>query len=469
MKKITTFFVSTMLTVCVFAQGKIEWVATTQSEPWQILRNDVTLTAATGAYDVKIETDKPLQTMEGFGTCFNELGWTSLSLLTSKDRDAIFKELFAPGAGANFTICRMPVAANDFSNNWYSYNETAGDFKMKNFSIAADMQTLIPFIKSAKKYNPVMQLWASPWSPPTWMKYNKHYALKNSKAIDNGLQPGQEGSEDADMFIQQEPYFKAYALYFEKFVKAYQQQGIKISMVMPQNEFKAVQIFPSCTWTAAGLAKFIRYLAPAMAATGTSVFFGTMNSGNEKLADTILTDPQINKYIKGIGLQWAGKEAIEGLHKRYPNLTIYQTEQECGDGKNDWAYAVYTWGLMKHYINNGANAYMYWNTALKQGGISTWGWQQNSLISVDTAAKTYTYNHEYYVMKHLSHYVMPGAKRLQTEGDTGNLLAFINPDKSVALVVFNDAANDKMVRMKIGNRMMNLLLKAASFNTVMIK
>ena len=63
------------------------------------------------------------------------------------------EELFFPEIGANFTICRMPVGANDFSRDWYSYNETEGDFEMEYFTIANDQQTLIPFIKGAQKYN----------------------------------------------------------------------------------------------------------------------------------------------------------------------------------------------------------------------------------------------------------------------------------------------------------------------------
>lgn len=60
--------------------------------------------------------------MEGFGACFNELGWTSLQALSENDRSAVFQ--FLPGRGANLTTCRMPVGANDFSRGWYSYDET---------------------------------------------------------------------------------------------------------------------------------------------------------------------------------------------------------------------------------------------------------------------------------------------------------------------------------------------------------
>lgn len=167
----------------------------------------------------------------------------------------------------------MPVGANDFSRDWYSYDETPGDFALQDFSIANDEQTLIPFIKSARQYQPNLKLWASPWSPPTWMKYNHHYAAAEVKPehcqqmptlADNGLKPEQAGKEGTNMFIQDDKYFTAYAFYFAKFIKAYRKQGIPISMVMPQNEFNSAQVFPSGAWTAAGLARFVGYLGPQM-------------------------------------------------------------------------------------------------------------------------------------------------------------------------------------------------------------
>jgi glucosylceramidase len=461
---------------------QVQWVSSSQDQQWKT-NNAIALKQTSANPDAEIDPSKYLQTIEGFGTCFNELGWTSLGLLSDKDRQGIMKELFTPGAGANFTICRMPVGANDFSRNWYSYDETGGDFEMKNFSIANDMETLVPFIKNAQMYNPGLKLWASPWSPPSWMKYNKHYASKSvlgntdfhseewgmyMKGINNGLQPDKEGKEGTDMFIQEDAYFKAYALYFSKFIDAYKKQGISIGMVMPQNEFNSAQVFPSCTWTAAGLAKFISYLGPVMKSKNVDVFFGTMERANDKLVDTILTSPESAPYVKGVGFQWAGKGAIPAIHQKYPGLTLYQSEQEWGNGKNDWKYAEYTWGLVKHYFSNGANAYMYWNTSLKQGSISTWGWKQNSLVSVDTASKTFHYNYDYYVMKHLSHFVKPGAKRLETKGSFNNLLAFENPDKSIAVILYNESSEDKKLTIGLGNQKISPLLKPNSFNTFLI-
>ncbi len=484
LNKIIGFFVLEMMASLSYSQTKVEWISSTQSEQWK-QKNEIVVSTASDLFDVEIKPNVTLQTIEGFGTCFNEVGWTSLSLLNEKDRENIFRELFSPGTGANFTICRMPIGANDFSRDWYSFDEQDGDFEMKNFSIANDKETLIPYIKSALKYNPDLKLWASPWSPPSWMKYNKHYALKSLQkgitnvksdewgidftGLDNGLKPELEGREGTDMFIQQEKYYQAYALYFSRFIKAYKAENINIGMVMPQNEFNSAQPFPSCTWTAKGLARFISYLGPQMNALNVKVFFGTMERPDERLVDTILQDALSSKYVKGVGFQWAGKDAIAGVHKKYPDLPLYQSEQECGNGKNDWKYAQYTWSLMKHYFNNWVSAYMYWNTSLNQNSISRWGWKQNSLVSVDPETKSYKYNFDYYVLKHISHFVKPGAKLLEPTGNYKNLLAFINPDQSVVIILQNENEKQYSISIKIGNEIISAVLEPDSFNTLQIK
>jgi glucosylceramidase len=452
---------------------KSEWISTTRQAQWIIEKQPVIHKSEDDA-DVEIITDQPLQVIEGFGACFNELGWISLNTLRLNDREAVLKELFKPDLGACFTICRMPVGANDFSLDWYSYNETEGDFRMKCFSIDNDLQTLVPFIINAKKYNPGIKIWASPWSPPSWMKYNKHYACAVSpgnldEKYQNGLEPDEQGKEGTNMFIQQNKYFKAYSRYFSKFIEEYRQKGIQISIVMPQNEFNSCQIFPSCTWTASGLAYFIgRYLGPEMKKQHVNIMFGTMERPAEALVDSILMDPLAGKYIHGVGFQWAGKNSIAGIHRRYPDLMLYQSEQECGDGKNDWEYCRYAWSLMKHYISNGANAYMYWNISLFKGGYSRWGWQQNSLVTVDTTNKSYHYNYEYYLMKHLSHFVLPGARLLSTTGSFGNLMAFMNPDSSIAIIMQNEKNTNESVCIEIGDKQFTPVLKPDSFNTILV-
>lgn len=474
MKSILSSLVCVLILSNAFAQNaRIELVATTETAPWQIQKVGISKKIINNP-DVVLLLHSELQTIEGFGACFNELGWTSLSELPKRDKNRILKELFQPNFGANFTICRMPVGANDFSRDWYSYNETAEDFGMTKFSISNDLETLVPFIKNALRYNPGLKIWASPWSPPSWMKWNKHYACRLSEPeldakFRNHLDSLKQGKEGTNMFIQDEKYLRAYALYFSKFIDAYNNQGIDIGMVMPQNEFNSCQIFPSCTWTASALTEFVgQYLGPTMKRKEVAIMFGTMERANEALVDTALLDKQAGQFIKGVGFQWAGKNAINGIHKRYPALQLYQSEQECGDGKNDWAYCNYAWSLMKHYFESGASAYMYWNISLEKGGYSRWGWQQNSLITVDSKNKSFQFNHEYYLMKHFSHFIKPGAKMIETTGGFKNLLAFINPDKSIVLVAQNETDKPVEIAVKVESSFVSVRLKPSSFNSIII-
>ena len=397
---------------------RLRLVTTTEASPWQ---NGAVFKPTFGWDTLNLNVD-PVRTlpasrpMEGFGGCFNELGWTSLHALSEPDRESVLHELFDPAAGARLTYCRMPIGANDFATGAYSYDETEGDFDLKHFSIEHDKPTLIPFIRAAQRYQPKLSLWASPWTPPSWMKRNHFYAeakpFSGMGMNDNGIRPDQIGHEGEDMFIQEPRYLDAYARYFGRFIDAYRAEGIPVRMVMPQNEFNSAQSFPSCTWTAEGLARFLHYLGPEMQTRGVDVYFGTLERGNPKLLETVMADKNAARFIKGVGTQWAGKNALPAIHRGFPGLAIYQSEQECGDGSNAWSYTSYCWQLMKHYFRSGACAYMYWNIATDLGGRSTWGWAQNSLVSVDTSAKTYRYNHDYYLLKHLTQFVDVGARSL---------------------------------------------------------
>ena len=106
-------------------------------------------------------------------------------------------------------------------------------------------------------------------------------------------------------------------------------------------------------------------------------------------------------------------------------------------GGNTWEYAEYVFSLVNRYLRAGATCYTYWNMVLGQG-ISTWGWRQNSLFSIDTTTGKVRRNPEYYVMRHYSHYVRPGARLLETRGHFSSMAtAFENPDGSIVVVAQN--------------------------------
>ncbi|MET0673054.1 MAG: glycoside hydrolase family 30 beta sandwich domain-containing protein [Microbacterium pygmaeum] len=455
------------------AASGIRWIITTQHSAWQDAEAPA-FGPITDMPNVFVRTDAPQQVIEGFGASFNELGWTSLGVLDQNQRDEIFRELFAPGVGAGLSLCRMPLGANDFSRDWYSYDEVDDDFALEHFSIDNDLETLVPFIRAAQAQQPDLALWASPWSPPSWMKRNGHYAgaLPNPfmNNVENGLRPDQVGQEGTDMFRLDEPHLEAYARYFGRFIDEYRALGIPIGMVMPQNEFNSAQVFPSCTWTPDGFAQLLRHLGPQMQARDVDIFLGTLERPDDRLLGDVLADASVADHVSGLGVQWEGKRAVAALHRLHPELRIYQTEQECGDGLNDWRHARHAWSLMKQFLTNGANAYMYWNISLLEGGRSRWGWTQNSLVVVDPVDATYRWSYEYQVLKHVSAFVTPGARALECLSYSGfaNQLAFLNEDGSIVLVMQNDLGEDMPVRVLIGDQVLTPTLPADSFSTFVI-
>ena len=271
------------------------------------------------------------------------------------------------------------------------------------------------------------------------------------------------------MFILKPEYLKAYALYFSKFIKAYRKAGIDIFGVMPQNEFNSAQIFPSCCWTAQGLASFVgSYLGPEMKKLGVDVMFGTMERANYLLVDTILQDSDAKKYVKAVGFQWAGKDAVKDVRKHYPEMKLMQTEQECGDGQNNWNGMLHSWDLLKHYMDNGISIYNYWNISLEEGGISRWGWRQNSLVVVNPESRTFRFTYEYYLMKHISHFVLPGAVYRPVEGSAKEILAFENPDGSTVLLYMEKEGKDKTVTVKLKGTSFRFFTKANCLNTIKV-
>jgi glucosylceramidase len=206
-----------------------------------------------------------------------------------------------------------------------------------------------------------------------------------------------------------------------------------------------------------------------MKARDVAVFFGTLERGDPKMLRTVMEDPAAGKYITGVGVQWAGKNALPAIHEEFPKLTVYQSEQECGDGSNSWSYTGYCWQLMKHYLRSGACAYMYWNISVDQGGMSTWGWRQNALVMVDDATKTFRYNPDFYLMKHLSHFVNVGAKRLETTGTCDDALGFVNPDGTLVFLVRNELPGVRFVEIRAGARSAIAQLLPDSISTVTMK
>ena len=448
----------------------VRWIRSTEQERW-VSNNPIELKNATAAtsYDAEIYPTQKQQTIDGWGGCFNELGWDALQVLDAKDRETVLKTLFDPKEGLNFTICRMPIGANDYARNWYSLDDSAGDFKMKYFSIDRDRKILIPYIHEAKKYQPALKLWASPWSPPVWMKTNKHYA--NKRGDHNDLKPENEVLS-GNQFIQDENYLSAYAVYLSKFVEAYQKDGINVYAVHFQNEPYTLNQWPNCLWTPSAMCNIIaRYLGPTFRKEQlkTELWLGTWNNDVMANFDTILSSPEAMKYIAGVGLQWEGKNIIQELHKKYTTVKLMQTESECGNGDFSWKDAEHLFFLMKKYLDGGVTAYTYWNMVLADKGTSSWGWNQNALIQIDKASRKVTYTPEYYAFKHFSYFVPAGSSKIESAGSFKELVAFLNPHGELVIVTNNLQDTAKAINIKISAQYFTVTVQPKSFNTFIVK
>lgn len=438
-------FLFVAFSICEKLQAsQIRIISTSYDTPWQE-EQDFTVKNDTPEDAVIIKNQTRYQQIDGFGASFNELGWEALSYIEPEAREKIMKDIFDPVNGLRFNICRMSIGSNDFSRGYYSLNDHHYDYKMEHFTIERDKRTIIPYIKMAMQYNPELKIWGSPWTPPTWMKQSGHYGGKTIN--DNWgqiLGAPMDDIEPLNRIKTDEKTLNAYARYFVKYVESYREEGINVYAIHPQNEIFANQIFPSCLWEAQVMEEFLaNHLIPEInkMQEPAEIWLGTINKDTLDFVNDIMDNPVIAENIQGFGLQWAGKHMADTLSKVYGNYKLMQTESECNNGSNDWVTAMHTYGLLMKYLKGGVNSYLYWNLILDELGLSNWVWRQNSMVSINKFTKEVVYNPEFYIMKHFSHFIDPGAHRIALNGGQYNDIAFENPDGSVIIITANDTAD----------------------------
>jgi len=427
-----------------------------------------TWTESTAAATVTVSDATAYQTWEGFGGAFNELGW---SYLTTKAMQDQALQLLFGNDGCRFAWGRIPMGASDYATDRYTLNESAGDTAMTNFSIARDRQRLIPYIKAAQAVKADIRFWASPWTPPTWMKSSPYQTPGNPV---NAFDGGSMKSDEATM--------KAHALYFVKFIAAYAAEGIKIDVVAPQNEPNYSQNYPSAIWSASTFTTFVgKYLGPALATANPTaqIMLGTMSnpggSADVAVANAALADATAKSYFKFMGVQWGMSDAnqISNLKSRGAGIPIWLSEHRCGGqpganvatAPNDINYGRESWGYIRDAIKNGLTAYNSWNMVLDKGGKgndNTRVWAQNALLVADAGQLTLT--PAYYVFRHVSQYVAPGAKRIDATG--GDAVAFKNPDGSLVAAMYNSGAANNAFVVSIGGKKLQFAMPASGWATV---
>lgn len=318
MKRLSILIGLGLFCTAAFAQ-KINWVYSTNTQKWIQASSPKMDAGQGGKPGITVYPDAKLQSIEGFGGCFNEIGWEALSSLPEAQRGQVLKDLFSK-EGANFTLCRVPVGANDYSFSYYSYNDVPEDFGMRNFNIGRDRYILIPYIKAAKQIAPGLKIWGSPWSPPAWMKVNNHYAMSHGGNDEWGsdMPAAKRIANNATAFKREDRYLEAYALYLSRYVQAYGKAGIHIVRLCVQNEIVYQPHWRSCTWRAEDIAFFIgKFLGPRFKTDSvrSEIWLGTVNSaapalfnfnkagaagGYADVNDFVVDEPQSKGLMKPI-------------------------------------------------------------------------------------------------------------------------------------------------------------------------
>ena len=438
-----------------------------------------TLTEASGAATVTVNASQTFQEWIGFGGTFNEAGWDALSELSASDRDRAIRLLFSASEGANFKWGRIPIGASDYAMDRYTLNETANDYTMTNFSIERDRLRLLPYVQAAQAVKGDIRFWASPWTPPTWMKDPAEF-----DATDGGPNGSPAATYEAYM-KDDEQTLTAYALYLARWVEEWELEGVPIDSIMPQNEPGYSTRYPSCRWAAGLLGEFVGdYLGPTFEQRNldTDIWFGTLSNNDAAVYSGNIggLTGTAEDYAVGVGLQWNTMEHTGELVDR--GYLVMQTEHRCGNypftvqgappfnpdmPQNDHAYAVESWGYLRAWIEEGVHSYSAWNMVLDTVGKNLDDqrpWPQNALLIVNRETNTLIETPAYYVFRHLSYFVDPGATRVGVTG--GNALAFANPDGSIVAVLHNSASQPAPTTVAMGGKTYSVDIPAQGFATL---
>ena len=386
---------------------------------------------------ILLDDNKKFQTILGFGGAFTEAGAVTLLKLSPQNKEKILKAYFDTKEGLGYTLCRTHINSCDFALGNYAYAEVDGDTNLSKFSIERDQKYLIPFIKEAMKIaGNNLKIFASPWSPPAWMK-------TTGKMNEGGkLKP---------------EYRSTWAKYYCRYIKEYKKIGIPIWGITVQNEPEATQRWDSCVYTAEEERDFVRdYLGPTLIKENLShinlIIWDHNRNRLYERAKVVLDDPKAAQYVWGVGFHWyAGDnfDDVQLVHEVYPDKKLVFTEG-CYYPFN--MENIEIWDAGERYaesmikdLNRWTVGWVDWNLLLDEtGGPNHVGNFCCAPIHADTKNGSLYFMNSYYYIGHFSRFIRPGAVRIicASTHDDLEATAFLNKDGKIVLVVLNRTDND---------------------------
>ena len=410
---------------------------------------------------VFVDASKRFQTIEGFGGAFTEASAVTLRKMSPKNQQVILNAYFDSAQGHGYTLCRTHINSCDFGTGNYAYSETVGDTKLENFSLARDEQALLPMIQNALKASKApFKLFASPWSPPAWMKTNGEM---------------NHGGKLKPEFRQ------AWADYFVRYIQEYKKRGVEIWGVTVQNEPAATQKWDSCRYSASEEKDFVRdYLGPTLQKAGFGGVKIMIWDHNRDLlverANAAYSDPEASKYIWGTAYHWYCDDKFDNLslhHDAFPDKPLLFSEgcQEGGPHPGEWKVGERYARSMINDFNRWCVAWTDWNLILdEQGGPNHVQNYCSAPILADTKNDKVLFQTSYYYIGHFARFVRPGAQRIlcATARETLEATAFVNPDGNAAVVVLNRTDEPSSFVLRTPSRDAQCTLPAHSIATYLV-
>ena len=387
-----------------------------------------------------VNPTQSFQNFMGIGGAITDASAEVFAKLSPAKQEELLAAYYDTKNGIGYSLLRTSIHSSDFASGSYTYIEE-GDQELKTFSIDHDKTYRIPMIKRAiQTAGGKLLLYASPWSPPSFMKSNGTM-----------LQGGTLLPE----------FYQAWANYYAKFVKAYEKEGMPIWGITIQNEPMATQKWESCLFTADAERNFLKnYLGPTMEKQGLGTKKIVVWDHNRDLmnqrANVIFDDPEASKYAWGMGFHWyetwAGGQPmfdnVRKVYEAYPSKNLLFTEGcvERFDSKKYqfWGNAERYGSAMINDFNNGTVGWTDWNILLDEnGGPNHKGNFCFAPIHADMNTGELIYTPSYYYIGHFSKFIRPDAKRISTASSRSNLLSttFKNPDGSLVTIVMNSTTD----------------------------
>ena len=412
-----------------------------------------------------VNPNKTFQTFLGIGGAITDASAEVFAKLSNDEQQKLLDAYFDKENGIGYSLLRTTIHSSDFASGSYTYVSDI-DKELKTFSIDHDKQFRIPLIKKAIiAAGGTIHLYASPWSPPAFMKSNK-----------NMLQGGKLLPE----------FYHSWALYYTKFIKAYEEEGMPIWGITIQNEPMATQRWESCIYTAEEERDFLKnHLGPVMEQEGLGDKNIVVWDHNRDLlgnrANTIFDDPEASKYAWGIGMHWyetwAGGtpmfDNIKTINKSYPSKKILFTEG-CAETFNSEKYQF--WPNAERYgesmindFNNGTVGWTDWNILLDENGgpnhVENFCFAP---IHADTKTGKLIFTPSYYYIGHFSKFIQPNAKMVSTMSSRSVLLStsFINVDGKIATVVMNQSDEKISYKLYVGQNAIEETILPNSIQTI---